>query len=149
MTHADRPIRAVLSALALTLVALTAVLAAAVQAQTTTATPATSAKPATPAKAAIRSGAPVLLNFPNTDIEAVTRAMAAMIGRQILVDPRVKGTITLYSEQPMSVRDAYLNYQSALRGLGFAVVESGGLLKVVPEAEAKLQTGVEIGRAHV
>ena len=65
-----------------------------------------------------------------------------MIGRQILVDPRVKGTITLYSEQPMSVRDAYANYQSALRGLGFSVVESGGLLKVVPEAEAKLQTGV-------
>ena len=130
MTHADRPIRAVLSA-----VALAAVLTVPAQSQTTPAKAATSSS-------AVRSGAPVLLNFPNTDIEAVTRAMAAMIGRQILVDPRVKGTITLYSEQPMSVRDAYLNYQSALRGLGFSVVDSGGLLKVVPEAEAKLQTGV-------
>jgi general secretion pathway protein D len=64
-----------------------------------------------------------------------------MIQRQISVDPRVKGTITVYSEQPLSVREAYLTYQSALRGLGFAVVESGGLLKVVPEADAKLQAG--------
>jgi general secretion pathway protein D len=58
----------------------------------------------------------------------------------------VRGTITVYSEQPQSVREAFLSYQSALRGLGFAVVESGGLLKVVPEADAKLQTGtVSVG----
>jgi len=60
----------------------------------------------------------------------------------------VRGTITVYSEQPQSVRDAYLGYLAALRGLGFAVVESGGLLKLVPEADAKLQTGtVSIGDA--
>ena len=56
------------------------------------------------------------------------------VHRQIVVDPRVKGTITVYSDQPLSVREAYLNYLSALRGLGFAVVENAGLLKVVPEA---------------
>ena len=95
-----------------------------------------------------RSRAPVTVNFVNADIEAVTRAFAAMIDRPILVDPRVRGTITVYSEQPQSVRDAYLSYLSALRGLGFAVVESGGLLKVVPEADAKLQTGtVSVGDA--
>ncbi len=93
-----------------------------------------------------RARAPVTVNFINADIEAVTRAMAAMIDRSIVVDPRVKGTITLYSEQPQSVSQAYQSYQTALRGLGFAVVESGGLLKVVPEADAKLQTGtVSIG----
>ena len=95
-----------------------------------------------------RSRAPVTVNFVNADIEAVTRAFAAMIDRSILVDPRVRGTITVYSEQPQSVRDAYQSYLSALRGLGFAVVESGGLLKVVPEADAKLQTGtVSVGEA--
>jgi general secretion pathway protein D len=94
------------------------------------------------------SRAPVTMNFVNADIEAVTRAMAAMIDRAIVVDPRVKGTMTLYSEQPQSISDAYQSYLIALRGLGFAVVESGGLLKVVPEADAKLQTGtVAIGDA--
>jgi general secretion pathway protein D len=92
-------------------------------------------------RVATRGGAPVTLNFVNADIEGVTRAVAAMIGRQIVVDPRVRGTITLTSEQPQSIREAFQSYQVALRGLGFAVVESAGLLKLVPEADAKLQTG--------
>jgi general secretion pathway protein D len=102
--------------------------------------------PAGQGAAAQRSSAPVTVNFVNADIEAVTRAMAVMIERQILVDPRVKGTITVYSEQPISVREAYLNYLAALRGLGFTLVDSAGLLKVVPEADAKLQAGtVQVG----
>ena len=91
-----------------------------------------------------RSRAQVTLNFVNADIEAVTRAFAAMIDRQIIIDPRVRGTITVYSEQPLTVREAYLNYLAALRGLGFAMVENSGLLKVVPEADARLQTGTVI-----
>ncbi len=98
------------------------------------------------AAAAARARSQVTLNFVNADVEAVTRAFAAMINRQIIVDPRVKGTITVYSEQPLTVREAYLNYLAALRGLGFAMVESSGLLKVVPEADARLQSGtVQVG----
>ena len=51
------------------------------------------------------------------------------------------GTITLYSEDPLTPNEAYLNFLAALRGLGFTVVEVGGLFKVVPEADAKLQAG--------
>ena len=95
-----------------------------------------------------KEGATVTVNFVNAEIDGVARAMAAIIDRQIMVDPRVKGTITLYSEQPLTPREAYLNFLSALRGQGFALVEVAGLLKVVPEAEAKLQTGtVEVGNA--
>ncbi|WP_418316804.1 type II secretion system secretin GspD [Piscinibacter sakaiensis] len=91
-------------------------------------------------------GEPVTLNFVNAEIDAVSRAMAVILRRQILVDPRVKGTITLYSEQAVRPAEAYRNYLAALRGLGFTVVEVGDLLKVVPEADAKLQTGtVSIG----
>jgi general secretion pathway protein D len=102
----------------------------------------TAARPAPRRAPANDASAPVTLNFVNADIDAVTRAIASMINRQMLVDPRVKGTITVYSERPVSPRDAYQSYLTALRGLGFAVVETGGLLKVVPEADAKLQTGV-------
>ena len=90
---------------------------------------------------AVRASTPVTLNFVNTDIEAVSRAMSAALGKPILVDPRVKGTMTLTAEQPVPVQEAYLSYLAALRGMGFAMVETGGLLKLVPEAEAKLQTG--------
>ena len=83
----------------------------------------------------------VTLNFVNADIEGVARAMGVILKRQFVVDPRVKGTMTLYSEQPMSRSDAYLSFLAALRGLGFAVVQVEGLYKIVPEADAKLQTG--------
>ncbi len=91
-------------------------------------------------------GEPVTLNFVNAEIDGVARAMGAILKQQFVVDPRVKGTITLYSEQPLTPREAYLNFLAALRGMGFTVVESGGLFKVVPEADAKLQTGtVSVG----
>ncbi len=86
-------------------------------------------------------GAPVTLNFVNADIEGVSRAMAAILRQQFIVDPRVRGSITLYSEEPLTPNEAYLNFLAALRGLGFTVVEVGGIFKVVPEADAKLQAG--------
>ncbi len=93
--------------------------------------------------AGVRADTQVTLNFVNAEIDAVTRAMAAMQGKTIVVDPRVKGQITLYSDQPLRPAEAYAQYLSALRGLGFAVIDAAGLLKVVPESEAKVQaTGV-------
>ncbi len=118
--------------------------AGAASAPAAAATPAPAAAP----RAAARTGraATVTVNFVNADIEAVTRAFAAMLERPIIVDPRVRGQITVYSEQAQTIPQAYASYQSALRGLGFAVVENSGLLKVVPEADAKLQAGtVSVG----
>ncbi len=107
------------------------------------------AQPDSPAPAPRFRGEPVTLNFVNADIEAVSRAMAAILRQQFVIDPRVKGTMTLYSEEPLSPREAYLNYLAALRGLGFTVVEAGGLFKVVPEADAKLQSGtVSVGEVN-
>ena len=87
------------------------------------------------------------LNFVNADIEGVARAMSAILQASSSSSTRAcKGTITLYSEEPLSPREAYLNFLAALRGLGFTVVEVNGLFKVVPEADAKLQTGTVVGR---
>ena len=96
----------------------------------------------TAAAHAARTEPVATLNFPDTDVESAARAMAALLDRPIFVDPRAKGKLTLYTEQAVTPAQAWQIFQSALRGLGFAVVESHGLLKVVPEAEARLQTGV-------
>ncbi|MDQ6684398.1 MAG: type II secretion system secretin GspD, partial [Pseudomonadota bacterium] len=91
-------------------------------------------------------GRPVTLNFVNADIEGVARVMSQLLHQQFVVDPRVKGNITLYSDDPLTPNEAYLNFLAALRGLGFTVVEVHGIFKVVPEADAKLQGGtVTIG----
>ena len=97
---------------------------------------------ATPITGALpKRGAPITLNFVNADIEAVARAMASLTGRQVVLDPRVKGTLNLNSDKPVSPTAAYNQFLAALRLQGYTVVESAGLDKVVPEAEAKLQSG--------
>jgi len=89
----------------------------------------------------VRASEPVTLNFANAEIEAVARTMATITGRNVVVDPRVKGQITLVTENAVLPAAAFQQFQAALRLQGFTVVESGGLYKVVPEADAKLQTG--------
>lgn len=84
---------------------------------------------------------PVTLNFVNAEIEAVVRAIAAITGRNVVIDPRVKGQLNLSTEKPVSPAVALNQFAAALRLQGFALVESGGLYKVVPEADAKMQVG--------
>ena len=89
----------------------------------------------------VKRGEPITLNFSNAEIEAVARTMAIMTGRNVVVDPRVKGTMTLVSDSPMSPARAYNHFLAVLRSMGYAVVQSDGLDKVVPEADAKLIGG--------
>ena len=90
---------------------------------------------------ATRAAEPVTLNFVNADIEAVARTLATMTGRNLVVDPRVKGTLNLSTEKPVSPSVAWGQFLAALRLQSFSVVEVNGLFKVVPEADAKLQGG--------
>jgi general secretion pathway protein D len=83
---------------------------------------------------------PVTLNFQNAEIEAVARTLATLSGHNVVVDPRVKGTMTLSSTAPVPPAQALRLFASQLRTQGFAVVESAGLYTVLPEAEAKLQS---------
>ena len=88
-----------------------------------------------------KPGQPIVLNFVNADIEAVARTLAGLTGRNLVVDPRVKGSINLSTEKPVSPAVAWDQFLATLRLQGFSMVVSNGLYKVVPEAEAKLQGG--------
>ncbi|NTZ08036.1 type II secretion system secretin GspD [Burkholderia metallica] len=83
--------------------------------------------------------AQVTLNFVNADIDQVAKAIGAATGKTIIVDPRVKGQLNLVAERPVPEDQALKTLQSALRMQGFALVQDHGVLKVVPEADAKLQ----------
>ena len=98
--------------------------------------------------ASVRPGEPVTLNFANADIEAVARTMATITGRNVVVDPRVRGQINLVTERAVLPAAAFQQFLAALRLQGFTVVEAAGLYKVVPEADAKLQGGsVSVAKA--
>lgn len=89
--------------------------------------------------AAQAAHAQVTLNFVNADIDQVAKAIGAATGKTIIVDPRVKGQLNLVSENAVPEDQALKTLQSALRMQGFALVQDHGVLKVVPEADAKLQ----------
>jgi general secretion pathway protein D len=87
-----------------------------------------------------RRGEPITLNFNNAEIESVARTLAVVTGRDVVVDPRVKGTINLQTDRPISPAAAFNQFAAALRLQGFAIVQADGLYKIVPEADAKLQS---------
>lgn len=79
------------------------------------------------------------LNFVGADIESVIKAVGHYTNITFLIDPRVKGTLTLVSEKSITKSQAFQLLASALRLQGYAIVSGDGYAKVVPEAEAKLQ----------
>ena len=88
----------------------------------------------------------VVLNFENADVQSVIKAISQLSGKNFVVDPKVKGTINIVSERPISKSDSYKVLESALRMLGFATVEADGVIKVLPEMDAKaygMQTSAE------
>ncbi len=95
-----------------------------------------------PAAAQCRAAEPVILNFVGAEIEAVARTMATITGRNVVLDPRVKGTMNLSTDKAVPPSVALNQFAAALRLQGFALVDTGGLYKIVPEAEAKLQSNV-------
>ena len=88
-----------------------------------------------------KRGEAITLNFNNAEIDAVARTLAAVTGRNVVVDPRVKGTVTLNTDAPVPPAVAYNQFLATLRMQGYTVVQSDGMDKVVPEADAKLQGG--------
>ncbi|MEC5215128.1 general secretion pathway protein D [Actimicrobium sp. GrIS 1.19] len=82
-----------------------------------------------------------VMNFVGADIESVIKAVGQYTNMTFIIDPRVKGTINLVSEKPVTKAQAFNLLSSALRLQGYTVVMGENFAKVVPEADAKLQAG--------
>jgi general secretion pathway protein D len=79
----------------------------------------------------------VTLNFVDADIDVVAKAVGEMTGKTFVIDPRVKGKINIQSARGVAPNLAYPTFLAALRMTGFAVVESGNIVRIVPEVDAK------------
>ena len=79
----------------------------------------------------------VSLSFVNADIPSVVKTIGAHTGKTFIIDPRVTGTMNIISQAPVSKEIAYQILLSALRVHGFAAIEERGVVKIVPEADAK------------
>jgi len=92
----------------------------------------------------------ITLNFREAEIDVVVAAFSHLMGRAFIVDPKVRGKMTLEIPKPVSRAQAYQLLQAQLRLQGFVLVEAGQTVRVVPEADAKLQSGpVSADRAEL
>ena len=80
---------------------------------------------------------PVTLNLKDADIGAVINTIAKITGKNFIIDPRVKGKVTIVSARPMDEDEIYQVFLSVLDVHGFAAVPSGSVIKIVPDASAK------------
>ena len=79
----------------------------------------------------------VRINMNNAEIRTVIQWVSEQTKKNFIIDPRVKGRITVLSNQAMTMDEAYQIFLTALDVYGFAAVESGNNVKVIPNAQAR------------
>lgn len=79
----------------------------------------------------------ITLNLNNADIEALIKTVSEHTGKNFVIDPRVKGKVTVISAHPMESEEFYQVFLSILEVHGFSTIPSGDVIKVVPDVKAK------------
>lgn len=83
----------------------------------------------------------VTLNLKDADIGTLITTVSEVTGKNFIVDPRVKGKVTVVSSSPMNAAAIYQTFLSVLQVQGFAAVPSGPVIKILPEANARTEGG--------
>ena len=79
----------------------------------------------------------ITLNWKDADIRIVVEAVSEATGKNFILDPRVTGKVNLLSAEPMSQDAFYEAFLSILQVHGYVAVESGNLIKILPDATAR------------
>lgn len=96
--------------------------------------------PAAPASVAAGTGPGIQLGFVDTDIRTVvSNLLGDALGLRYVIDPAIKGTITLQSARPVQKEQLLRALEAALSLQNIALVDHDGTYEVVPMAEARGQ----------
>ena len=79
----------------------------------------------------------VTLNFSDADLVAVINSVSQITGKNFIIDPRVKGKVTVVSSKPLNETEVYNVFLSILQVHGFATVPTEYAIKIIPDATAK------------
>ena len=77
------------------------------------------------------------LNWKDADIRQVVEAVSAVTGKNFILDPRVTGRVTLLSPTPLGPDALYAAFLSILQVHGYVAIETGDLIKIIPDATAR------------
>ncbi|MBI3928597.1 MAG: type II secretion system secretin GspD [Armatimonadetes bacterium] len=93
---------------------------------------------------ALRRGR-IMMNYENIDLRVLARLMAELTGRNIVLDDRVQGRVTVLSSREVTPAEAWDIFKVALERYGFAVVPKPGFVQIIPLADAR-RTAPVVGR---
>ena len=85
------------------------------------------------------------VNLKDADIKAFISQVANITGYSFVIDPRVKGKVTIISDTSMGKREVYEMFQSVLNVHGFTAIPAGGIIKVMQQNNSKQEGGMPIG----
>ena len=77
------------------------------------------------------------LNLNNADIRVLINTVSEVTGKNFIIDPRVKAKVTVVSSKPMNKDELYEVFLSILDVHGFSAVPGEGIIKIVPDVNAK------------
>ena len=82
--------------------------------------------------AVVTTAEEITLNFKDTDLQTVTEMVSKITGKNFIIDPRVKGNVTVISSAPLDADSLYSIFLSILRVHGFVAVDGSGSSTVKP-----------------
>ncbi len=78
-----------------------------------------------------------VLNFQSVDIPVLVNTISQITGRNFIIDPRVKGKVTVVSGKEYDADEVYDVFLSVLDVHNFVAIDNGDIIKVLPKAVAK------------
>src|SRR5690348_14697098 len=96
------------------------------------------------ARPGANSGQRITPSFKDAEIGQVIEAVAAATGKTIIPDPRVRAQVTMLSQTPMTPDAFYEAFLALLSVHQFVAVESGGIIKIVPDANARQMPNIDL-----
>jgi len=103
------------------------------QPQSQPATPSAKRQPPAPSP----SDRYVTIDFDNVDIQVFVKFVSELTGRNFVIDDKVKGKVTVISPKKIAVDEVYKVFESVMEIYGFATVEAGDVIKVIPALDAR------------
>ena len=77
------------------------------------------------------------VNLKDTDIQEFIEFVSDVTGTTIVIDPSVKGKVKVVSSKPVSKAELYDLFLSILDVHGYTAVRSGGVVRVIPNKNAR------------
>ncbi len=90
---------------------------------------------------AAAKGAEVTLNLKDAELSTLIATVSEVTGKNFIVDPRVRGKVTVVSSTPMDAAGVYETFLAVLQVQGFAAIPAGDAIKIVPETNARTDGG--------